>query len=386
MKTWGQFLDLLDQIVESPPRFYKTRTKGGVTIGEPIGVPVYLILDLIANTSAAFELFQDQAFNKALKDLLDSFGKYLKNAGRDSNANLDANEDAGWFSPACLAVLEAGLGRWNFEQTYIIEPTGTKKYPTWDSFFTRAFKSKNPDGGDMRPVQSSQNRIFVNNACESTVLRFATNVQLHDNFWVKEQNYSLYDMFGGKEPGSLAEFAKNFVGGSVYQAFLGPQDYHRWHSPVKGKITRSKLFNGTYYAVLPDSGAPSYDTDLLPGDPHGALIRSQPWLSVVATRAVYIIEPDPKLNLKWVAFIAIGMAEVSTCEITKHSGEVKAGEEIGTFRFGGSSHTLLLKPKDGYEVVFQDYYETPIRPGQHRWINSAIAQVRPIIKPEPTKE
>ena len=385
MTTWDQFLNLLDQIVESPPRFYKTRTKGGVTIGEPIGVPVYLILDLIANTSAAFELFQDQAFNRALKDLLNSFGDYLKDPLKDSNANLDANEEAGWFSPACLAVLEAGLGGLSFEKTYKLDPKNGKKYKTWDSFFTREFINHT-----VRPVQhdpqSPKSRVFVNNACESTVLRFATNVQLHDNFWVKEQNYSLYDMFGGNEPDSLAEFAKNFEGGSVYQAFLGPQDYHRWHSPVKGKITKSKVFNGTYYAVLPDSGAPSYDTDLLPGDPHGALIRSQPWLSVVATRAVYIIEPDPKLNLKWVAFIAIGMAEVSTCEITKHSGEVKAGEEIGTFRFGGSSHTLLLRPKDGYEVVFQDYYETPIRPGQHRWINSAIAQVRPIIKPEPTKE
>ena len=373
METWDGFLNLLDTIVDSPPRFYQTKNEDDITIGEPIGIPVYLILDLVANTSAAFTLFQDRDFNKAIKDLLCAFGGYLKDPKKDSNANLDDNEEAGWFSPACLAVLEAGLGKLSFEETYKIKPTGTKKYPTWDSFFTREFLNET-----VRPVQSSPTRIFVNSACESTVLRFATNVQIHDNFWVKEQNYSLYDMLGGEEPGSLAPLAKGFEGGSVYQAFLGPQDYHRWHSPVKGKIVASKLFDGTYYAVLPDSGAPSYDTDLLPGDPHGALVRSQPWLSVVSTRAVYIIEPDPALHLKLVAFIAIGMGEVSTCEITKHLGEVKAGEEIGTFRFGGSSHALILKPEDGYEVVFQDFYESPVRPGQHRWINSAIAQVRKI--------
>jgi hypothetical protein len=70
------------------------------------------------------------------------------------------------------------------------------------------------------------------------VLRFATNVQIHDTFWFEEQNYSIYDMLSGKEPGSLAPLAKGFEGGSVYQAFCSSQDYHRWHNPVQGKLWR----------------------------------------------------------------------------------------------------------------------------------------------------
>ena len=369
MSTWNGFLSLLDGIVASPPPFHKTTNADGVTIGEPIGVPLYLILDLVSNTSAAYTLFTEESFNEALKHLLDSWGIYLKTKPSTGTLNKD-----GWFSEQGLAVLESGLGKLTFDQTYKTDGK-PREFKSWDSFFTRQFKDKS-----LRPIQrTSGGRIFVNNACESTVLRFATNVQVHDTFWLKEQNYSIYDMLGGKVNGSLADkYAKHFTGGSVYQAFLSPQDFHRWHSPIKGEIVASKKFDGTYYAVLPDNGAPSYDPDLVPGDPHGALIRSQPWLSVAATRAVYIIKPDPALHLEWVAFIAIGMAEVSTCEITKPSGPVDAGQEIGLFHFGGSSHTLLLKPKSGYEVVFQDYYETPIRPGQHRWINSGIAQVRKI--------
>ena len=377
MKTWDDFLSLLDGIVESPPPFYKAELDG-VTIGEPIGVPLYLILDLVSNTSAAYTLFTDQTFNAALKTLLLSWGTYLAGTTNGSNGTLT---DDKWFSEQGLAVLESGLGKWSFWQTYETDSSKAPYYDSWDSFFTRDFKPTNPDGGDMRPIQrASGGRVFVNNACESTVLRSATNVQIHDTFWLKEQNYSIYDILGGAAQGSLApQYADYFQGGSVYQAFLSPADYHRWHSPVDGKIVASTVYPGTYYAVLPDNGAPPYDPDLIPGDPHGALIRSQPWLSVAAARAVYIIQPtDANLHLKWVAFIAIGMAEVSTCEITKKSGTVAIGDEIGMFHFGGSSHTLLLKPEDGYEVVFQDVYETPIRPGQHRWINSGIAQVKKI--------
>ncbi|KAI9459780.1 phosphatidylserine decarboxylase-domain-containing protein [Boletus coccyginus] len=371
VKDWDGFLTLLDGIVESPPPFYKSE-RNGVTIGEPIGVPLYLILDLVSNTSAAYSLFTEPTFNKPLKDLLDSWGTYLADPDRGSNALLT---DEYWFSKEGLAVLESGLGKWDFWQTYKVD-SSTKPgpyYKSWDSFFTREFKDK-----ALRPIQPG----FVTNACECTVLRTAKDVQINDTFWLKEQNYSIYDILGGSEKGSLAgEYADRFQGGSVYQAFLSPADYHCWHSPITGNIVASKLLEGGYYAVLPDDGAPPYDPDLEPGDPHGALIRSQPWLSVSSTRAVYIIQPtDSDLHLKWVAFIAIGMAEVSTCDITKASGTVSAGDEIGKFHFGGSSHTLLLKPEDGYEVVFQDVYETPIRPGQHRWINSGIAQVRKIPK------
>jgi phosphatidylserine decarboxylase len=44
------------------------------------------------------------------------------------------------------------------------------------------------------------------------------------------------------------------------------------------------------------------------------------------------------------AFIGIGMDEVSTCEITVKEGQhVKKGEQTGMFHFGGSSHCLLFR-------------------------------------------
>ena len=317
-------------------------------------------------------MFAQPSFNAALKDLLNAWGDFLINDEKSSETLTEEQ----WWSDAALVILESGLGGAKFDDVFALTAPKPKRFNTWDQFFTRHFK----DATKSRPVVKGP---YLYNACESTVLRTIKDIQLHDTFWLKTQNYSLFDVFGGNDPKStVAQYAEKFIGASVYQAFLSPADYHRWHSPVDGDIVASQVLEGTYYAVLPDEGAPFWDTDLVPGDPHGALIRSQPWLSVVATRAVYVIKPsDEQSPIDWIGFIGIGMAEVSTCQITKPSGKVNIGDEIGTFRFGGSTHLQIVKMKDTHEVIFQDYYDTPIRPGQHRWINSVIGQLRPKIGP-----
>ena len=46
-----------------------------------------------------------------------------------------------------------------------------------------------------------------------------------------------------------------FVGGTVYQAFLSATNYHRWHSPVAGTIVRAFVQGGTYYSEAESEGA-----------------------------------------------------------------------------------------------------------------------------------
>ena len=40
------------------------------------------------------------------------------------------------------------------------------------------------------------------------------------------------------------EAADQFVGGTIYQAFLSATNYHRWHSPVAGTIVRGRRPGG----------------------------------------------------------------------------------------------------------------------------------------------
>lgn len=52
-------------------------------------------------------------------------------------------------------------------------------------------------------------------------------------------------------------------------------------------------------------------------------------------------------------FLAIGMTEVSTCDITVTVGQhVTKGEQLGMFHFGGSSHCLIFRPHVKLEFDF----------------------------------
>ena len=42
---------------------------------------------------------------------------------------------------------------------------------------------------------------------------------------------------------------EHFVGGTVYQAFLNPWCYHRWHAPVSGKVIKSYRLGGSYFVL-----------------------------------------------------------------------------------------------------------------------------------------
>ncbi|KAH7890911.1 phosphatidylserine decarboxylase [Phlebopus sp. FC_14] len=358
-------LFLLDGILVQAPSYFVATYPDGTVIGEPVGVPIYLIFDLLSNTGAAYDLFRLGGFNTAIRDLLNSWGAYLANPNPPaplppSNSTLNTSE-LGWFSTDALRKLETYLGDLTFEQTYIC-PTpdaDNRGFESWDAFFTRKLQP------GVRPVQDPDNPYLIHSACESTVYRFSENVKLHDQFWLKAQPYSLYDMLDGDNG---LGYAEQFVGGTVYQAFLSPLDYHRWHSPVKGTILDAYVVAGTYYAVLPDDGAGPNDPDLKEGDPHGAIIRSQAWLNVAATRALIFIQADDPVGL--VAFIGVGMVEVSTCDISVKKGDqVNIGDELGMFHFGGSSHTLIFRP--GIKIVLEDGVEVD----QHVWVNSLLASV-----------
>ncbi len=184
----------------------------------------------------------------------------------------------------------------------------------------------------MRPVADPDDDNVVANACESKVYNVAHDVKLRQRFWIKSQPYSVIDMLAN-DP-----LAQKFAGGTIYQAFLSALSYHRWHAPVSGTIKRAFVQDGTYFSE-PLFQATSQEGSI---DVKGITV-AQGYLTALATRAVIFIEADNKA-IGLMAFIGVGMDEVSTCEITVKEGQhIKKGEELGMFHFGGSSHCLLFR-------------------------------------------
>lgn len=130
-----------------------------------------------------------------------------------------------------------------------------------------------------------------------------------------------------------------FIGGTIYQAFLSALSYHRWHSPISGTVKRAFVEDGTYFSepLSEDVGNPNIKIDTR------GISAAQGYLAALATRAIIVLEADnPKIGL--LGFIGIGMDEVSTCEITVREGQhLNKGDELGMFHFGGSSHCLVFQ-------------------------------------------
>jgi phosphatidylserine decarboxylase len=157
----------------------------------------------------------------------------------------------------------------------------------------------------------------------------AGDVARQDRFWIKSQPYSLQDLLAHDES------VDQFVGGTIYQAFLSATNYHRWHSPVAGTIVRAVIQEGTYYSEADSEGSDAVEPT-----------NSQSYMAHTAARAIILIEADnPVIGL--VAFVPVGMSEVSSCIIDPNitSGyHVAKGEELGYFQFGGSTHCLVFRP------------------------------------------
>jgi phosphatidylserine decarboxylase len=244
-------------------------------------------------------------------------------------------------------------GPLSFDSAFQCDPTAPRYgFKSWDDFFTRRFRS------GIRPIADFSNDNVIVNPCEASPYRIYRDVKWVDQFWIKGQPYSLSHMLA-QDP-----LARHFVGGTIYQAFLSATSYHRWHSPVSGRIVKAYISPGTYYATAPMEGFKSDDDNCTSSnkDPRSKSARrgacpekcfftpdsaapnsSQSYITAVATRGVIFIQADnPLIGL--MCFLPVGMAEVSTCDITvSHGQHVLKGDELGTFHYGGSTMCMIFR-------------------------------------------
>ncbi len=303
LESVAQLLSLINEVLTMAPEF------GENMVTTPLGA----ILDWTMGTPAGFAAYRDPRINSVLKKVLGAWCEFL--SSRESLYVLN-DSPSGWK----CADAQRAVGIEQYEYDPHDEHWG---FASWNDFFTRRFKE-----GE-RPVASPDDDKVIVSACEATPYGIANNVKRQDRFWIKSQPYSLNDMLADDDS------VDQFVGGTVYQAFLSATNYHRWHSPVAGTIVRASVHEGTYYSEADSEGADAVEPT-----------NSQSYLAHVAARAIILIEADdPVIGL--VAFVPIGMSEVSSCIIHSNVSpgyHIAKGEEVGYFQFGGSTHCLVFRP------------------------------------------
>jgi len=198
-------------------------------------------------------------------------------------------------------------------------PSTLDGYKTYNEFFYRKIRP------ELRPVAEPNNpKVLVSGAdCRLAVFK---SVEDATSVWIKGKNFNLAGLLGSPQ------LAEKFKGGSIALFRLAPQDYHRFHSPVDGKVLETNTIEGQYYTVNPM--AVCSDLDVFTEN----------------KRAVSLIESK---EFGLVAHISVGAAMVGSINFTgmQKDAQVKRGDDLGYFAFGGSTVALVFQ-KD--RVVFDD--------------------------------
>lgn len=312
IKDYDSFFEILNEIVTTSSSFNDTAQ---------VGTPMNAFLAISMATEAGVALFHDTTFNEQFKNVLNTWNAYLKSPQSLDKLDINNPEKPGsWISKAAWAA-----GVWDQMECDPKKPG--YGYDSWNAFFIRTFVP------GARPFQGdAQTQVDI--GCETTPWAYQNNIAFESDFWIKDVNYSLLDLFAGQR-----DWARHFEGGQLYQGFLSATHYHRWNAPLDGTLLRSWVQPGTYFAQRPAQKEG-------PGTWEGT--ESQPYLGHVAARAIFIFEHP---TCGYVALICIGMVEVSTCIIEpgfivdEGSKPVKItrGTEIGHFEFGGSTHMMVFQ-------------------------------------------
>lgn len=118
------------------------------------------------------------------------------------------------------------------------EPSEPGSYPTFEDFFIRKFAP------DARPLFAPKDPTRAVAVADSRAVVYPT-MEKTRALWVKGSDFTIQNLIAEDE------HASQWENGSVASFRLSPQDYHRYHSPVKGKIKWHKHIPGDYLQVDP---------------------------------------------------------------------------------------------------------------------------------------
>jgi len=205
-----------------------------------------------------------------------------------------------------------------FVHTYLLDTDEllrpVTEFGTFNEFFFRELKL-----GARVVAEPDNNAVAVSPADARSVvfgsLSEATRI------WIKGSEFSIGKLLGPQ----FADIAEQFVDGSLLISRLAPQDYHRFHIAVTGRIARRAEIDGALYTVNPTA------------------INRHINVFVENKRVVNEVHTA---DFGTVMVIAVGATIVGSINFTVPvGGEVRKGQELGYFAFGGST-CLTLFQKD----------------------------------------
>lgn len=182
------------------------------------------------------------------------------------------------------------------------------EFISFNDFFIRELKK------EAREIASGEDEIA--SPADGKILAYE-DIQLKNKFFLKGDKFTLEEFLGDKA------LAKKYEGGVFLIVRLAPVDYHRYHFPVDGSISSSRLIEGDYYSVSPHAIKKNF--------------------------RVYCENKREYAELKSEKFGDIILSEIGATMVGgikqtySPNTDVKKGQEKGYFFFGGSSCIMLFE-------------------------------------------
>ncbi|KAI0853102.1 phosphatidylserine decarboxylase-domain-containing protein [Daldinia vernicosa] len=225
--------------------------------------------------------------------------------------SLSIKQGKKYDDPASKAQIPGFIQFHQLDMSEVLLPV--EEFKNFNEFFYRALKP------NARPCSAPDNPHIVVSPADCRCVVF-NSIESATNIWIKGREFSIKRLLGDAYP----EDAKRYENGALGIFRLAPQDYHRFHIPVDGILRKPKLIAGEYYTVNPMAIRSALDV-------YGENVR--------------VLCPIDSEIFGRVMVICVGAMMVGSTVITRNEGEeVKRAEELGYFKFGGSTIVTLFEP------------------------------------------
>lgn len=205
--------------------------------------------------------------------------------------------------PASIKKIEGFVKQLGIDMTEAVKPISD--YNSFNDFFYRTLKP------EARPIENG-----FTSPGDGKLLAFENISDIHD-FFIKGREFTLPEFLNDK---NLAEKHKN---SSLFILRLAPNDYHRYHFPYTGIASKMTKIKGDYFSVSPYALAANFTKVFCENKREYCILSTK-------EKGDIIVAP-------------VGATMVGTIiETYKADSEVKKGDEMGYFAFGGSTIVLLI--------------------------------------------
>ncbi|KAM5444922.1 phosphatidylserine decarboxylase [Microsporum ferrugineum] len=266
--------------------------------------------------------------------------------------SLSIKQGRKYDDPASSSQIDAFIEFHQLDMSEVLLPLD--QFKSFNEFFYRALKP------GARPCSAPDNpNIIVSPAdCRSVVFDRITEAT---QIWVKGREFSIERLLGKAYPEDVERYKNGALG--IFR--LAPQDYHRFHIPVDGILGTPKTIEGEYYTVNPMAIRSALDV-------YGENVR--------------IVVPIDSVAHGRVMVICVGAMMVGSTVITQEAGaKVSRTDELGYFKFGGSTLLVLFEPgRMNFDSDLVDNskgaLETLIRVGMSIGHSPTVSQYTPDIR------